>query len=46
MVAYRFWYLTVSTEGIFNGARAAGNEDGKALSIASVGLSRRPPILS
>jgi hypothetical protein len=37
MIAYRFWYPTVSAEGIFNGARAAGIEDGKAISIAAVG---------
>lgn len=37
MIAYRFWYPTVSTEGIFDGARAAGIEDGKAISIAAAG---------
>ncbi|MGH8432411.1 MAG: DUF1254 domain-containing protein, partial [Solimonas sp.] len=37
IVAYRFWYPTVSTEGIFNGVRAVGIEDGKAISIASAG---------
>jgi hypothetical protein len=37
MIAYRFWYPTVSTEGIFNGARSIGIEDGKALSIAAAG---------
>jgi len=37
MVAYRFWYPTVSVEGIFNGNREAGLEDGKALGIAAAG---------
>jgi hypothetical protein len=37
VVAYRFWYPTVSTEGIFDGVRAAGIADGKALSIAAAG---------
>ena len=37
MIAYRFWYPTVSAEGIFNGTRAAGIEDGKAISIAAAG---------
>jgi hypothetical protein len=37
ITAYRFWYPTVSTEGIFNGARSLGMEDGRALSIAAVG---------
>jgi hypothetical protein len=37
VIAYRFWYPTVSAEGIFAGARTAGIEDGKALSIAAVG---------
>jgi hypothetical protein len=37
IIAYRFWYPTVSAEGIFNGARAAGIEDGKAISIAAAG---------
>jgi hypothetical protein len=37
VIAYRFWYPTVSTEGIFDGARSVGIEDGKALSIAAVG---------
>ena len=37
MIAYRFWYPTVSTEGIFDGARSLGIEDGKGLSIAAAG---------
>jgi hypothetical protein len=37
IIAYRFWYPTVSAEGIFNGARALGIEDGKAISIAAAG---------
>ena len=37
IIAYRFWYPTVSTEGIFNGARSAGIQDGKAISIAAAG---------
>ena len=37
IVAYRFWYPTVSVEGIFNGNRAVGIEDGKAWGIAAAG---------
>jgi hypothetical protein len=35
MTAYRFWYPTVSVEGIFNGNRALGIEDGKAWGISA-----------
>lgn len=37
IVAYRFWYPTVSVEGIFNGNRAVGIEDGKKWGIAAAG---------
>ncbi|AJP57504.1 hypothetical protein UC34_11670 [Pandoraea vervacti] len=37
IVAYRFWYPTVSMEGIYNGNRAAGIEDGKQWGIAATG---------
>ena len=37
ITAYRFWYPTVSNEGIFNGNRAVGIEDGKAWGIAAAG---------
>lgn len=37
MIAYRFWYPTVSVEGIFNGNRTVGIEDGKAMGIAATG---------
>ncbi|WP_353190882.1 DUF1254 domain-containing protein [Pandoraea pnomenusa] len=37
IVAYRFWYPTVSLEGIFNGNRAVGIEDGKQWGIAAAG---------
>ncbi|EIM30819.1 DUF1254 domain-containing protein [Microvirga lotononidis] len=37
IIAYRFWYPTVSNEGIFNGNRAVGIEDGKAMGIAATG---------
>ncbi|GHE77934.1 hypothetical protein GCM10019059_41090 [Camelimonas fluminis] len=37
MTAYRFWYPTVSNEGIFEGNRAVGIEDGKAWGIAATG---------
>lgn len=37
LVAYRFWYPTVSVEGIFDGNRALGIEDGKKWGIASTG---------
>jgi len=37
VVAYRFWYPTVSVEGIFNGNRSVGIEDGKQWGIAATG---------
>ena len=37
MVAYRFWYPTVSAEGIFNGNREFGIKDGEAWGIAAAG---------
>jgi hypothetical protein len=37
MTAYRFWYPAVSMEGIFNGNRAVGIEDGKSWGIAAAG---------
>jgi hypothetical protein len=37
IVAYRFWYPTVSVEGIFNGNREAGIPDSTAMGIASTG---------
>jgi len=37
MIAYRFWYPTVSVEGIFNGNREKGIEDNKTMSIAAAG---------
>lgn len=37
VTAYRFWYPTVSTEGIFNGNRAIGLQDNQGLGIASTG---------
>ena len=37
MVAYRFWYPTVSAEGIFNGNRELGIKDGEAWGIAAAG---------
>jgi hypothetical protein len=37
VVAYRFWYPTVSAEGIFNGNREIGIADNKAMGIASCG---------
>jgi hypothetical protein len=37
IIAYRFWYPTVSTEGIFNGNREAGLKDGEAMGIAAAG---------
>src|SRR5688572_11671314 len=37
LIAYRFWYPTVSAEGIFNGNREKGIEDNKAVSILSAG---------
>ncbi|KJF22166.1 DUF1254 domain-containing protein [Rhodococcus sp. AD45-ID] len=35
LVAYRFWYPTVSIEGIFNGNRELGFDDNKAMGIAA-----------
>src|SRR5262249_15210934 len=37
VTAYRFWYPTVSVEGIFNGNREAGIKDGAAWGIAGAG---------
>jgi len=37
MVAYRFWYPTVSMEGILQGNRNVGIEDGKGWGIAAAG---------
>ncbi|VVE31214.1 signal peptide protein [Pandoraea iniqua] len=37
VIAYRFWYPTVSVEGIFNGNRAVGINDGKQWGIAAAG---------
>jgi len=37
VTAYRFWYPMVSTEGIFDGNRSVGIEDGKAWGIAAAG---------
>jgi len=37
VTAYRFWYPTVSVEGIFNGNREAGLADNEALGIAATG---------
>ncbi|VVE11118.1 DUF1254 domain-containing protein [Pandoraea anhela] len=37
VVAYRFWYPTVSMEGIFNGNRAVGIDEGKQWGIAATG---------
>jgi hypothetical protein len=37
VTAYRFWYPAVSVEGIFNGNRAVGIEDNKAIGIAAAG---------
>src|ERR1700677_3697700 len=37
IVAYRFWYPAVSVEGIFNGNRALGIEDNKAIGAAAAG---------
>jgi len=37
LVAYRFWYPTVSIEGIFNGNREAGIEDNAAYGGAAAG---------
>lgn len=35
ITAYRFWYPTVSVEGIFNGNRASGVEDNAGFGIAA-----------
>jgi hypothetical protein len=37
VTAYRFWYPTVSVEGIFNGNREAGLADNESIGIASTG---------
>jgi len=37
IVAYRFWYPTVSVEGIFNGNRQAGLKDNEAIGAAAAG---------
>ena len=37
LVAYRFWYPTVSVEGIFNGNRAVGINDNEAMGAAAAG---------
>ena len=37
VAAYRFWYPTVSTEGIFEGGRRAGIKDNEGIQIAAVG---------
>lgn len=37
MTAYRFWYPTVSVEGIFNGNRSIGIKDNKGIGIAAAG---------
>ena len=37
ITAYRFWYPTVSVEGIFNGNREAGLKDGEKMGIAAAG---------
>ncbi|NOG72284.1 DUF1254 domain-containing protein [Roseicella sp. DB1501] len=37
VIAYRFWYPTVSVEGIFNGNREIGLQDNQAIGIASTG---------
>ncbi len=37
MTAYRFWYPSVSVEGIFNGNRELGIKDGEARGIAAAG---------
>ena len=34
VTAYRFWYPTVSTEGIFDGMRSSGIEDNVSVAIA------------
>ncbi|MFK0273256.1 DUF1254 domain-containing protein [Ensifer sp. NPDC090286] len=37
MTAYRFWYPTVSVEGIFNGNRSIGINDNEAMGAAAAG---------
>ena len=37
IVAYRFWYPTVSVEGIFNGNREAGLKDNETIGAAAAG---------
>ncbi|MFE6858229.1 DUF1214 domain-containing protein [Nocardia sp. NPDC057668] len=37
VTAYRFWYPTVSLEGILNGNREVGLTDGKAIGIVAAG---------
>jgi hypothetical protein len=37
VTAYRFWYPTVSVEGIFNGNRERGLADNESIGIASTG---------
>jgi hypothetical protein len=37
VTAYRFWYSTISAEGIFDGNRSVGIEDGKAWGVAAAG---------
>lgn len=37
VIAYRFWYPTVSMEGIFNGNREHGIEDNRSIAILSAG---------
>jgi hypothetical protein len=37
IVAYRFWYPTVSVEGIFNGNREAGLKDNEAMGAMAAG---------
>ena len=37
VTAYRFWYPTVSAEGIFHGNREQGIKDGEAMPILSAG---------
>lgn len=37
ITAYRFWYPAVSVEGIFNGNRASGIADNKAMGVAAAG---------
>ncbi|WP_245306864.1 MULTISPECIES: hypothetical protein [unclassified Rhizobium] len=39
VTAYRFWYPTVSVEGIFNGNRVAGIKDNGGLGAAAAGAA-------